>query len=144
MKTFSIGQVAKQTGVRSSAIRYYEDAGILPRPARSNGRRVYDAETLRRIGVLRFAQQAGFTLEEIKTLFHGFGATTPLSARWHALARQKLRELDLLAAHIERMRGAIAVGLKCGCVRIEDCSLRADDASEMPLLRGRSRRKHAC
>ena len=130
MKTYSIGETAKKTGVRTSALRYYEEAGILPAPARTKGRRFYDSDAIRRIDVLRFAQQAGFTLDEIKTLFHGFGAETPLSARWQSLARAKLMELDLLSKRIKRMRRALELGLKCGCVRVEDCSLSSRDAED--------------
>jgi MerR family redox-sensitive transcriptional activator SoxR len=128
MKTLSIGEVARRTGVSTSALRYYEDAGVLPKPARMGGRRVYDMDMVRRIDVLRFAQQAGFTLDEIKTLFHGFNSTTPLSARWQKLARAKLSELEELSARIQMMKRALEIGLQCGCVRIEDCSLSAADA----------------
>jgi DNA-binding transcriptional MerR regulator len=87
MRQLSIGEVARRTGVRTSALRYYEEAGILPTPARVSGRRCYDADAIRRVDVLRFAQQAGFPLREIKTLFHGFGAETPLSGqRWSGAA----------------------------------------------------------
>ena len=127
MKPLSIGEVAKRTGVRTSALRYYEDAGVLPRAARVAGRRRYDADIIHRIDMLRFAQQAGFTLDEIKTLFHGFGAGTPLSTRWHSLAREKLLELEQLAERIDRMRRALQLGLKCGCIRIEDCTLSPAD-----------------
>lgn len=128
MKTYSIGEIAKRTGLRTSALRYYEEAGILPAAARSAGRRFYDADAIRRIDVLRFAQQAGFTLDEIKILLRGFGVDTPLSARWQSLARAKLAELDALAKRIKRMKRALELGLKCGCVRIEDCSLSPKDA----------------
>lgn len=127
VKPLSIGEVAKRAGVRTSAIRYYEEAGILPRPSRVSGQRRYDAETIQRVDVLRFAQQAGFTLEEIKTLFHGFGAETPLSSRWKSLATAKMRELDLLSRRIEKMKRALELGLKCGCVRVEDCMLSPSD-----------------
>ena len=127
MKPLSIGEVAKRTGVRTSALRYYEDAGVLPRAARVAGRRRYDADIIHRIDMLRFAQQAGFTLDEIKTLFHGFGAETLLSTRWHSLAREKLLELEQLAERIDRMRRALQLGLKCGCIRIEDCALSPAD-----------------
>ena len=123
MVELSIGEVARRTGLRTSAIRYYEDAGVLPRPRRVNGRRRYDPEVLRVIDVLRFAQHAGFTLEEIRTLFHGFGADTPLNERWEALAQAKLLELDALIARATRMKEAITAGLGCGCVRVEDCIL---------------------
>ncbi len=122
MKMLSIGEVAKQTGIRPSAIRYYEDAGILPRPARSNGRRYYDMDAIRRIDVLKFAQQTGFTLEEIKTLFQGFNSRHQINARWQVLARKKVEELDALVERIQGMRQALEQGLKCGCIRIEDCS----------------------
>jgi DNA-binding transcriptional MerR regulator len=88
--------------------------------------------------VLRFAQQAGFTLDEIKTLFHGFEPDTSLSARWQTLARAKLTEIDLLAKRIKRMRRALELGLKCGCLRVEDCSLSPKDAEESKVPRKNS------
>jgi MerR family transcriptional regulator, redox-sensitive transcriptional activator SoxR len=144
MKTLSIGEVARRTGVRTSALRYYEEAGILPAPARMSGRRVYDDDMVRRIDVLRFAQQAGFTLDEIKTLFHGFGSSTPLSARWQKLAREKLKELDALTERVRLMRRALEIGLKCGCVRIEDCSLSPADASESDGKKAGPRASRSC
>lgn len=144
MRALPIGEVARRTGIRPSALRYYEEAGVLPLAARVSGRRCYDADAIRRIDVLRFAQQAGFTLEEIKTLFHGFGAETPLSARWQSLARAKLEELDLLAKRVRRMRRALEVGLECGCVRIEDCTLSPDDVPEASTRRAKARGKRRC
>jgi MerR family redox-sensitive transcriptional activator SoxR len=121
--TLLIGEVSRLTGVRPSALRYYEEAGLLPRPARMGGKRRYDADVLRRVDLLRFAQQAGFSLDEIKTLFYGFGSDTPLSARWRSLARKKMSELDELAERVRQMRNALELSLKCGCVRLEECSL---------------------
>lgn len=137
MRALSIGEVARRTGVRTSALRYYEAAGLLPAPGRAGGRRWYDATAIRRIDVLRFAQQAGFTLQEIKVLFHGFSTDTPLSARWQALARRKLTELELLAARVRQMRRALQLALKCGCIRVEDCSL--SPASILPPRRDRTK-----
>lgn len=144
MKYLSIGEVARRAGIRPSAVRYYEEAGILPVPARVSGQRRYDANAVRRIDVLRFAQQSGFTLREIKTLFHGFGAETPLSARWRTLARTKLQELDLLARRIRRMRRALELGLQCGCLRVEDCSLSPGDVERAQHRRPESRSGRAC
>lgn len=137
MKLMTIGDVARRTGVRPSALRYYEDEGILPAAPRVNGRRHYDADILRMIEVLRFAQQAGFTLGEIKTLFRGFDRGTTLGARWRSLAQSKLQELDALVASAARMRRAIEVGLRCGCVRLEDCTL--PDASRAATAAKRRR-----
>jgi MerR family transcriptional regulator, redox-sensitive transcriptional activator SoxR len=136
--TLSIGEVAQRTGLRASALRYYEESGLLPAPARVKGRRVYDDQVIRRIDGLRFAQEAGFTLKEIKVLFQGSGAKSTLSARWQSMARKKLLELEQLAARVVRMRAALELGLKCGCVRIEDCTLSPDDvpAVEGPSIGG--------
>lgn len=141
MTALSIGEVARRTGLRASALRYYEESGLLPAPIRVKGRRVYDAQVIRRIDGLRFAQEAGFTLKEIKALFQGSGVKSTLSARWQSMARKKLLELDLLAARAVRMRQALELGLKCGCVRIEDCTLSPGD---VPPLNDASTAGCAC
>jgi MerR family redox-sensitive transcriptional activator SoxR len=134
MGSFSIGEVAKRTGLRTSALRYYEEAGLLPAPARVSGRRIYDSDTVHRIEILQFAQQAGFSLDEIKTLFHGFQPGTPLGERWRALAREKLLELEALSKRVKKMRRALRLAQKCGCMRIEECTL--SPANERPRNRG--------
>jgi MerR family transcriptional regulator, redox-sensitive transcriptional activator SoxR len=120
-ESLTIGEVARRTGVRASALRFYEREGVLEPSARVAGRRRYDAEAVRIVEVVRFAQSAGFSLAEIRTLFGGFPAETPLAERWALLAQSKLRELDELVLRATRMRHAIQLGLGCGCVRWEDC-----------------------
>src|SRR5215469_15595571 len=90
----SISQLAKQIGIRPSAIRYYEHIGILPPTQRVSGQRRYDVTALHRLAVIQRAQQAGFTLTEIKQLFFGFRAGTPPSVRWQKLKKRKIIELD--------------------------------------------------
>lgn len=123
MKSLSIGELAHRTGLRTSALRYYEEQGVLSAAPRVNGRRSYDADMVRMVEVLRFARQAGFTLDEIKILFRGFDRGPTLSARWRSLATAKLAELDALVERAARMRRAIEIGLACGCARLEDCTL---------------------
>jgi len=123
MSELSIGEVARRTGIRPSALRYYEEVGLLPRAPRTGGRRRYGDQAVQMVEVLLFAQRAGFTLDEIRKLFRGFDLKAPLGARWRLLAEAKLRELDELQARIVRMRGAIQQALVCGCMRIEDCAL---------------------
>jgi MerR family redox-sensitive transcriptional activator SoxR len=134
----SIGEVARRGGLRASALRYYEETGLLPAPPRVNGRRVYSEAIIHRLDVLRFAQEAGFTLREIKTLFQGLGTKTTLSARWQTMARKKMQDLDLLATRIERMRRALELGLTCGCVRIEDCTLSPADVPRIKAEQGKT------
>lgn len=121
MEELTIGAVARQAGIRPSALRYYESIGLLPAARRVNGRRRYGPSTLQQLTVLRFARQAGFSIAELQTLFHGFSPETPPAARWQALAEQKLGELDALIERAQQMRAVLKAGLGCGCLRLEDC-----------------------
>ncbi len=108
MEGMSIGEVARKAGVRTSALRYYERIGLLPRAGRENGRRRYDGEALRealdRLAVVRVAQQAGFTISEIRTLLDGFSEDTPPSERWRVLAQDKLPEVEALVERALSMK----------------------------------------
>lgn len=125
-KQLTIGDVARRVGLKPSALRYYEDVGVIPAPARVNGRRLFEADVVRRIQIVRFAQSAGFRISEIRTLFHGFGADVPPSARWNQLATRKLAELDALVERVNQMRAALHSAMQCGCMRIEDCDFEPD------------------
>ena len=119
----SIGEVAHRAGIAASAIRYYEEIGLLPPSVRANGRRRYDGSALQRLTVIARAQQAGFTLEEIRELFVGFAAGTHPTLRWETLARRKLAELDAQLARIRAMRELLREGIRCGCLTMEQCVL---------------------
>jgi MerR family transcriptional regulator, redox-sensitive transcriptional activator SoxR len=127
VESMSIGEVARSAGVRPSAMRYYEGVGLLPPPERENGRRRYDGEVLRevldRLAVVRVAQQAGFTISEIRTLLDGFSEDTPPSERWRVLAREKLTEVDALIERALGMKDLLERGLRCECLSLEDCAL---------------------
>ncbi len=123
MEEVSIGEVARRAGVRTSALRYYESVGVLPTPRRVNGQRRYDGEVLDLLAIVRVAQQAGFTVAEIRTLLHGFSADTPPSARWRALASRKLPEIEALIERALGMKRLLERGLRCDCLRLEDCEL---------------------
>src|SRR4051812_6984471 len=118
----TIGDVARHAGLRPSAIRYYERIGLLPPAARSNGRRRYDASILQRLSVIAMAQAMGFSIAEIGTLLHGFGAETPAWQRWQILAHRKLPELDALIARATAMRALVAHSLTCECLTLEECA----------------------
>jgi MerR family redox-sensitive transcriptional activator SoxR len=96
----TIGQVAKEAGLAASAIRFYEHAGVLPKPMRIGGRRHYDSSVLERLAVLERAKACGFSLAEARQLFYGFRGDTPPSQRWQMLAQRKIAELDELARKI--------------------------------------------
>ncbi len=134
MESMSIGEVARSAGVRPSALRYYEGVGLLPPPERANGRRRYDGELLRevldRLEVVRVAQQAGFTISEIRTLLDGFSEDTPPSERWRLLAQDKLPEVEVLLERALGMKDLLERGLRCECLRLEECSLVGNGAPD--------------
>lgn len=121
MSELSIGEVAERAGVRPSTLRFYEQAGVLPAPHRVNGQRRYSVDLVDAIQVARFAQSVGFTLAEIRQLFCGFQGRTNLGKKWRPLAEAKVKELDATIAAARRMKRAISKGLRCGCIRVEDC-----------------------
>src|SRR5918999_5547662 len=127
MGSMSIGEVAQRAGVRPSTLRYYESIGVLPTPERENGRRRYDGEVLRevldRLAVVRVAQQAGFTVSEVKTLLDGFSDDTPPSERWRVLAREKLEEVESLIERALGMKRLLERGLGCEGLRVEERGL---------------------
>jgi MerR family redox-sensitive transcriptional activator SoxR len=122
MQLWRIGEVAEHAGVPTSTIRYYEQIGLLPPAQRVNGRRYYDEEILSQLGVIRLAQQAGYTIAEIQTLVHDFPAGTLPSARWQALAQQKLGELDERLQNILAMKALLEQTLQCECATLEECA----------------------
>lgn len=116
-----IGEVALRAGLRTSAIRFYESAGLLPAPPRTAGRRDYAPDVLARLAVIQFAQRAAFTLGEIRELFSVRAGERPISARWKRLASAKLVELDSVIARAEAMKRELQQARRCGCIEVEQC-----------------------
>jgi MerR family redox-sensitive transcriptional activator SoxR len=118
----TISELGRKIGLRASAIRYYEQIGILAPARRVSGQRRYDETVLYRLAVVRRAQDAGFTLDEIRQLFFGFSPSTPVSARWRKIAHQKMAELDARIEQIQSMRTLLKkMQLCCKCETVERC-----------------------
>jgi MerR family redox-sensitive transcriptional activator SoxR len=121
MEALAIGEVARQAGIRSSTLRYYESVGLLPPPKRVHGHRRYDPSVFSLLAILRMAQHAGFTLAEMHLLIHGFSEETPASERWQQLARHKLQEVEALITHAQQTKHSLECLLECQCQRLEEC-----------------------
>jgi MerR family transcriptional regulator, redox-sensitive transcriptional activator SoxR len=122
MTQWSISEIAQRVGLRTSAIRYYEQIGILERARRVSGQRRYDETVLYRLAVVRRAQEAGFTLDEIRQLFFGFSLSTPVSQRWKRIAERKMVELDARIEQIQSMRKLLRkLQTCCECETVERC-----------------------
>ena len=122
MPLLTISGVARQVGLQPSAIRYYEQIGILPPAQRISGQRRYDTTVIYRLAVIQRARLTGFTLDEVQELFFGFGDVTRASERWQRLSRRKLAELDCLMDGIKTMRGLLKKMMRnCRCDTLEQC-----------------------
>ena len=123
MGELTIGEVARRAGLRASAVRYYEDAGILPPAARVSGQRRYDETVLARLAVIRLAQEVGFSVAEIRALVDGFDTAGVASERWQEMARHKLPDVDALMQRAARMKLLLETSLACGCLTLDACQL---------------------
>ncbi len=121
LKELTISEVARQAGIRASAIRYYESVGLLPLPRRASGQRRYQADILRRLAFIQAAQAVGFSVADMQAVLHELDGDTPLSARWQSLAKRKLAEVDRLIQRAQGMRQMLEQGLQCGCPDLEQC-----------------------
>ena len=112
----TIGEIAKRTGLRASAIRFYERAGLLPKPVRTFGQRRYDDRIFDRIAVLERAKACGFTLTEIGILFNDQGRH---SIKWRRIAEKKIAELDTALERIAAMKNLLT--RSCQCATADEC-----------------------
>lgn len=140
MAGLTIGEVAARTGLRPSALRYYEQEGLLPRQLREGGQRRYAPSVLNTLALIGYAKDVGFTVRETKLLLSGFERDIPPSARWRTLAQRKQKELEAIIDHAHRMRHLLDVVSKCECITLEECGRRLR-ARSARLERPRSTRR---
>ena len=128
----TIGELARRTGVTTSALRYYEEFGLLPAPARVSGQRRYPESTVRAVGAILLYSDAGFSLAEQKALL----ASHSGRSEWRRIARHRLAELDAQIARAQAAREAISHGLRCRHEDVTQCP--NFDAGITARLAGRS------
>lgn len=119
-----ISSVAREFGLRASALRYYERIGILPRASISGGKRHYDAAGLNRIAIIQCARAAGFSLADIRELFTGYSQAVPASRRWRELTKRKQAQLEDAARRIRDMQSLLEKMGRCGCDGLDLCGAR--------------------
>jgi MerR family transcriptional regulator, redox-sensitive transcriptional activator SoxR len=122
MPQLYISEVARKVGLRPSAIRYYEQIGLLPPAQRVGRQRRYDTTAFYRLAIIQRARQLGFTLDEIRLLFFGFGNVTRVSDRWQKLSQRKLAELDNLMDGVRAVRRLLIKMMQnCRCETLDQC-----------------------
>lgn len=122
--TLSIGQVADRTGAAPSALRYWEDLGLLRSVRTAGNQRRYERSTIRRVSFIRAAQRVGLSLDEIAAALATLPSErTPTATDWAELSGRWRERLDAQIARIERLRDQLDSCIGCGCLSLESCSL---------------------
>lgn len=120
----TIGELAARTGLSVSAIRFWEEKGLVEALRTRGGQRRFLRSDIRRLSFALIAQQLGFSLEaigrELAVLPQG---RTPTAADWAKISRGFRRQLDERIAAMERMRDRLDNCIGCGCLSLRKCAL---------------------
>jgi MerR family redox-sensitive transcriptional activator SoxR len=120
----TIGEVSRRSGVASSALRFYEERGLITSERAGSGHRRYPRPVLRRIAFIVFAQRVGLTLEEIG---HELAKLPPDRAPtrrdWSRLSQSWGERIDARIAELQRLKVGLTECIGCGCLSLERCKL---------------------
>jgi DNA-binding transcriptional MerR regulator len=131
----SISELARRTGLASSALRYYERVGLLSPAGRAGGRRHYGASSAERVALIQLCKDAGFTLREIHALV---AVGSRKSRPWTRLVEAKLRELEARIAQAERAKALVQHALACPHLDLLSCAnFRAAIKAHLGSLQGK-------
>ena len=127
----SIGNVARRTGLTTSALRFYEDKALIASARTPGNQRCYTRDVIRRVSFIRAAQRVGLSLEEIRAVLDDLPeGHAPTREDWHELARRWKPWLDERIAALERLRDQLSSCIGCGCLSLDRCALyNPDDAA---------------
>jgi MerR family redox-sensitive transcriptional activator SoxR len=120
----TIGEVARRSGVASSALRFYEERGLIASERAGSGHRRYPRPVLRRIAFIVFAQRIGLTLDEIGTELAKLPPDRAPNRRdWSHLSSKWSARIDERIAELERLKRGLTECIGCGCLSLERCKL---------------------
>ena len=120
----TIGEVAERSGVATSALRFYEERGLITSFRAGSGHRRYPRPVLRRIAFVVFAQRVGLTLEEIATELAKLpDDRAPAKRDWSRLSGAWTARIDARIAELERLKAGLTECIGCGCLSLERCRL---------------------
>jgi MerR family redox-sensitive transcriptional activator SoxR len=124
----SIGELSERTGVAASALRFYEERGLIQSTRSAGGQRQFHREVLRRVSFIRIAQRLGLSLEQIGGSLASLPASrTPNKADWARLSTSWRPQLDEHIAVLERLRDELTDCIGCGCLSLRSCALYNHD-----------------
>ena len=120
----AIGAVADRTGVAVSAIRFYEEQGLVQSTRAASGHRRFERSTIRRVSFIRICQQLGYSLDEIRQQLEALpSARTPNEQDWQRLAESFRRDIDARMAGLAQLKEKLDGCIGCGCLSLQRCAL---------------------
>ncbi|WP_170605951.1 redox-sensitive transcriptional activator SoxR [Ruegeria arenilitoris] len=124
----AIGALARRTGLAVSAIRYYEEQGLITPWRNAGGQRRYQRADIRRLSFVMIAQQFGLTLPEIRSVLSGLpGNRTPTPKDWRVISKDLRAYLDQRIDTLIRLRDNLDGCIGCGCLSLPKCALYNPD-----------------
>ena len=124
MDLLAIGEVAARSGIATSALRYYEQQGLIDAVRTAGGARRYPRSVLRRLAVIRAARNVGLSLTEIRAALETLPGDRPPSATdWARLSQDWRDRLDEQIAALVRLRDGLTSCIGCGCLSLTRCAL---------------------
>ena len=120
----TIGEVAARSGVATSALRFYEEQGLIRSERTAAGHRRYPRAVIRRVAFVVFAQKIGLSLEEIRTELARLPSNrVPEREDWAKLSTGWTRRIQARIAELERLRAGLTECIGCGCLSLDRCRL---------------------
>ncbi len=124
----AIGEVAARTGAAVSAIRFYEEKGLLSARRTAGGKRMFLRSEIRRVSFILIAQRLGFSLEEIGAHLCGLpDGRTPTKKDWEKISRNFRAAIDERIAALATLRARLTSCIGCGCLSLKTCGLYNPD-----------------
>jgi MerR family transcriptional regulator, redox-sensitive transcriptional activator SoxR len=124
VELLAIGEVAGRSGIAPSALRYYEQQGLIAASRTAGGARRYPRSVLRRLAIIRAGRNVGLTLPEIRTALATLpGDRPPTADDWARLSEGWRARLDEQIAALERLRDGLTSCIGCGCLSLGRCAL---------------------
>jgi len=129
--TLTIGELSRRSGVAPSALRFYEDVGLITAERTSGNQRRYPRHMLRRVAFVRAAQRVGLSLDEIRDALASLpDGRTPTKADWTRVSQSWTARLDRQIADLEQLKAKLTGCVGCGCLSMRTCVLSNPDDAE--------------
>ncbi|AUI88549.1 redox-sensitive transcriptional activator SoxR [Vibrio azureus] len=127
----SVGEVAQRSGVKVSALHFYEKKGLIFSWRNQGNQRRYHRSVLRRVAIIKAAQQVGLSLEEIYKAFESLPKhQAPSKSQWEALSRGWFAQLEQKIQQMQKLQRDLNECIGCGCLSLDNCRLRNPDDIE--------------